>query len=146
MEHWWNDNWGDKSEVIVKNLSGTILPQIPGELVRESNRDLHVISVCIWKRNLVLLWRRRNWLVTCDDRRAGVQSCVLFIIWLNTMLVHQNSEVLGYGKYTSQTQLNFINTFTAIVDLSRFNNSCLKSPASTLVDLNFNRARSALSA
>ena len=28
-----------------------------------------------------------------------------------------------------------IDTFTAIVDLSRFNNSCLKSPASTLVDL-----------
>ena len=30
-----------------------------------------------------------------------------------------------------------INTFTAIVDLSRFNNSCLKSPTSTLVDLTF---------
>ena len=30
-----------------------------------------------------------------------------------------------------------INTFTAIVDLRRFNNSCLKSPASTLVDLTF---------
>ena len=30
-----------------------------------------------------------------------------------------------------------INTFTAIVDLSRFNNSCLKSPSSTLVDLTF---------
>ena len=29
------------------------------------------------------------------------------------------------------------NTFTAIIDLSRFNNSCLKSPASTLVDLTF---------
>ena len=29
------------------------------------------------------------------------------------------------------------NTFTAIVDLSRFNNSWLKSPASTLVDLTF---------
>jgi hypothetical protein len=28
-----------------------------------------------------------------------------------------------------------LNTFTAIVDLSRFNDSCLKSPASTLVDL-----------
>ena len=43
---------------------------------------------------------------------------------------------------------NNINTFTAIVDLSRFNNSCLKSPASTLVDLTFqSRAlRSALSA
>ena len=33
--------------------------------------------------------------------------------------------------------LDYINTFTAIVDLSRFNNSCLKSPASTLVDLTF---------
>ena len=30
-----------------------------------------------------------------------------------------------------------LNTFTAIVDDSRFNNSCLKSPASTLVDLTF---------
>ena len=34
-------------------------------------------------------------------------------------------------------ELYLINTFTAIVDLSRFNNSCLKSPASTLVDLIF---------
>ena len=31
----------------------------------------------------------------------------------------------------------YLNTFTAIVELSRFNNSCLKSPASTLVDLTF---------
>ena len=38
---------GDKTEVIVKNLSGTILPKIPDELVRESNRNLRVISVCI---------------------------------------------------------------------------------------------------
>ena len=30
-----------------------------------------------------------------------------------------------------------VNTFTAIVDLSRFNNSSLKSPASALVDLTF---------
>ena len=29
------------------------------------------------------------------------------------------------------------NSFTAIVDLSRFNNSRLKSPTSTLVDLTF---------
>ena len=36
-----------------------------------------------------------------------------------------------------QAILIHINTFTAIVDLSRFNNSCLKSPASTLVDLTF---------
>ena len=45
-------------------------------------------------------------------------------------------------------QIKRINTFTAIVDLSRFNNSCLKSPAPTVVDLTFqSRAlRSALSA
>jgi hypothetical protein len=30
-----------------------------------------------------------------------------------------------------------INTFTAIIKLSRLNNSCLKTPASTLVDLIF---------
>ena len=34
-------------------------------------------------------------------------------------------------------QPSLINTFTAIVDVSRFNNSCLKSPVSTLVDLTF---------
>ena len=34
-------------------------------------------------------------------------------------------------------EINCINTLTAIVDLSRFNNSCLKSPASTLVYLTF---------
>ena len=33
--------------------------------------------------------------------------------------------------------ITLLNTFTAIVDLSRFKNSCLKSPASTLVDLTF---------
>ena len=32
---------------------------------------------------------------------------------------------------------NSLNTFTAIVDLSRFNNPCLKLPTSTLVDLTF---------
>jgi len=33
--------------------------------------------------------------------------------------------------------INALNTFTAIIDLSRFNNSCLKSPVSTLVNLIF---------
>jgi len=41
----------------------------------------------------------------------------------------------------------YLNTFAAsYLNTQGFNNSCLKSPASTLVDLNFNRARSALSA
>ena len=53
------------------------------------------------------------------------------------------------GRFTSQYRPNCrlpvsikvaviaVNTFTAIVDLSRFNNSCLKWPTSTLVDLTF---------
>ena len=41
----------------------------------------------------------------------------------------------GISKYVRMKKN--LNTFTAIVDFSRFNNSCLKSPASTLVDLTF---------
>jgi hypothetical protein len=36
--------------------------------------------------------------------------------------------------------VNFINTFTAKIDHSRFNNSCLGLPALTLVGLNFSIA------
>ena len=49
---------------------------------------------------------------------------------------------------SQKTKVGFVlfNTFTAIVDLSRFNNSCLKSPGSTLVDLTFqSRALSSFS-
>ena len=46
-------------------------------------------------------------------------------------------EAAYMHKPWSTDQTRDINTFTAIVDLSRFNNSCLKSPASTLVDLTF---------
>ena len=41
------------------------------------------------------------------------------------------------NQHDANLAVLFINTFTAIVELSRFNNSCLKSPASTLVDLTF---------
>ena len=45
-----------------------------------------------------------------------------------------NTETGAVGELNEPLS---INTFTAVVDLSRFNNSCLKSPASTLVDLTF---------
>ena len=47
--------------------------------------------------------------------------------------------IVGYflPRNSHRLQPLCINTFTAIVELSRFNNSCLKSPASTLVDLTF---------
>ena len=53
-------------------------------------------------------------------------------------------QKLFYPRVDNRTNIEFsgneitlLNTFTAIVDLSRFNNSCLKSPTSTLVDLTF---------
>ena len=52
-------------------------------------------------------------------------SCVRF---LPLLLVPSNFPSFFHS-------IIYFNTFTAIVDLSRFNNSCLKSPASTLVDL-----------
>jgi hypothetical protein len=39
--------------------------------------------------------------------------------------------------YISKERVFHFNTFTAIIDLSQFNNSCLKTPASTLVNLTF---------
>ena len=61
----------------------------------------------------------------------NVGACVNFC--------RRNSQwyVDGWLRFITKYVKRFINTFTAIVDLSRFNNSCLKSPASTLVDLTF---------
>ena len=51
---------------------------------------------------------------------------------------HRDMQVIkgGHVDY-ARDFVELFNTFTAIVDLGRFNNSCLKSPASTLVDLTF---------
>jgi len=54
-------------------------------------------------------------------------------LFINFILV-KNSTFFRTNLLSIITSLN---TFTAIVDLSRFNNSCLKSLASTLVDLTF---------
>ena len=52
--------------------------------------------------------------------------------------VHQQHCLCpGHGRHLWGKWSQRVNIFTAIVDLSRFNNSCLKSPASTLVDLTF---------
>ena len=54
---------------------------------------------------------------------ANLNTAVLLLLLASTVLFLRHSPDLTH--------------FTAIVDLSRFNNSCLKSPASTLVDLTF---------
>ena len=56
-----------------------------------------------------------------------------------TQFDNWDMDIPTCGVELLEQQSTFIplNTFTAIVDLSRFNNSRLKSPASTLVDLTF---------
>jgi len=50
-------------------------------------------------------------------------------------LIENDDELLT--KIIFSDEATFHNTFTAVIDHSRFNNSCLKLPASTLVDLIF---------
>jgi hypothetical protein len=51
---------------------------------------------------------------------------------------HPGEHKLAAYRYYIERMFNLpLNTFIVIVDHSRFNNSCLKSPASTLVDLIF---------
>ena len=80
-------------------------------------------------------------------RWAGHMACMGEGRGVHRVLVGKPEGKRSLGRPRRRWEDN-INTFTAIVDLSRFNNSCLKSPASTLVDLTFqSRAlRSALSA
>ena len=71
-----------------------------------------------------------KWIPVCDGNVMALSVCS------GRML-----ETEGYRYIQEQCNWSWLsgnlNTFTAIVDLSRFNNSCLKSPASTLVDLTF---------
>ena len=60
-----------------------------------------------------------------------------FYIETLKMLLHVSILRSSSGSTCCSLLKLHVNTFTAIVDLSRFNNSCLKSPASTLVDLTF---------
>jgi hypothetical protein len=82
------------------------------------------VNICVSFVLLSVHLYRHHKLCCC----AGVLSaeyvfmCVCTSIWYKT------------GTRYLQIPL-IVNTFTAIVDLSRFHNSCLKLPASTLVDL-----------
>ena len=57
--------------------------------------------------------------------------------WIQPILQQVNSDCTEDISLSRGTSPPPHNTFTAIVDRSRFNNSCLKLPASTLVDLIF---------
>ena len=61
-------------------------------------------------------------------------------LWTSSLILpffHSRTVVMLTNTHLHLVPWFTINTFTAIVDLSRFNNSCLKSPSSTLIDLTF---------
>ena len=67
----------------------------------------------------------------------GIPSMFTVLLCVVDVLDVKLFVILILNFNTSGCLQSDFNTFTAIVDLSRFNNSCLKSPASTLVDLTF---------
>ena len=83
-----------------------------------------------------------------QNRRLVLFSFIYFFL-LSFFLCYQENDSSGEASevYLKAPLSNLapdsfrvsviLNTFTAIVDLSRFNNSCLKLPASTLVHLTF---------
>ena len=74
---------------------------------------------------------------------TGSYSWLWWYEYTHSICLKNHSQVkLMSSKNTVTIHTLFFNTFTAIVDLSQFNNSCLKSPTSTLVDLTF-QSRSA---
>jgi len=65
-------------------------------------------------------------------------NVVISLLQQTVIVLSWDSKQVARTKIVFETQMQgLLNTFIAIVDLSRFNISCLKSPASTLVDLTF---------
>ena len=79
-------------------------------------------------------------------RRAGHVARMGEMRGVYRVLVMKHEGKRPLGRPRRRWEDN-INSFAAsYLNTQGLNNSCLKSPASTLVDLNFNRAHSALSA
>ena len=116
--------------------------------------SLHVSSIkCSSSGNRIVLTHHLVWLVCVSDclvwrsywqtkqsHRLIIPDDVLIqfdLLMMSTVMLETCREMKWIDKYMKKCIILAINTFTAIVDLSRFNNSHLKSPASTLVDLTF---------
>ena len=111
-----------------------------------------------WTSNVFLIhWARHKSLVctgTMEDkgtlnknvlylpsasRTAACKLCVVKMMIVSSSYILCNSRPVSFFPQSKNLFALFLilNTFTAIVDLIRFNSSCLQSPASTLVDLIF---------
>ena len=78
-----------------------------------------------------------------NSNEQNIQTVCILGLAINsvtTLILFKERGENGGWVYQEDMLLEVVkrlNTFNAIVDLSRFNNSCLKSPASTSVDLTF---------
>ena len=106
----------------------------------QSCRDVQVWWQCwlIW-----VLWQK-GFVPSGGEERNAYRHSLLWLMQFKTsgncLSFSFKDFLCNFGIYTIWQFLLLLrihNTFTAIVDISRFNNSCLKSPASTLVDLTF---------
>ena len=78
-------------------------------------------------------WHAARYKANINDRATlATSQPVLYTVWLSVDAIDLR-RLVGYLN----PSISNINIFTAIVGLSRFNNSCLKSPTSTLDDLTF---------
>ena len=93
-----------------------------------------------------VLWCKHVYIffVSCPCNRCTFYFCSLEwnVNFLGSLFPRIFCSFLNLTRVLTTTKIkqenkDSINTFTAIVDRSRFNNSCLKSPTSTLVDLTF---------
>jgi hypothetical protein len=72
--------------------------------------------------------------------QESAYKVLLYVQQLYTLLFEQFIETPSYTLFsliTVKKDVSYINTFTAKIDHSRFNNLCLRLPASTLVNLIF---------
>ena len=77
-------------------------------------------------------------LQACNRTTLPFFYVCIFLISLFTSLFHYKAAILHAKRFLLQSLLSPINTFAAsYLNTHGINNSCLKSPASTLVDLTF---------
>ena len=106
--------------------------------------EFHLKHGCVWELPCVML--------SCAVWNLAVGQSTIQAKWCSVLMQAGSTEgkiwsVRGIPQYLrlpgskqdefSYKHCHYVNIFTAIVNLSRFNNSCLKSPALTLVDLIF---------
>ena len=132
---------GVKFQVTLKwNCTKQDLLALLNHLVWRGQRKLLILShscQCIWaKRRFKCFW---TWHVPylCIKRIFKPANAHWYNMpCQNINYLHVSVALIRYNTLPNCIS-NKLNTFTAIVDLSRFNNSWLKSPASTLVHLTF---------